>query len=135
MEHKLTQSGFGKIVLVLALCLIIAGCYYLFGYRNTHSPAAVAHKAAVAKQVAKVNKAKQLQTKLEAALQQAVTATPPDGNVDIAVYDNATGAVAHYTNVPSGSGNSCHHGQHLNYPYWKHCFGTTSRTASAVHDL
>ena len=101
MKSNLGQTGFGKVLIVLVLCLIIAGCYYFYGYRPSHTPKAIAHKAAVAKQAAKVNQAKQLETKLAAAWQQTVTATPPDGNVDIAVYDNATGAIAHYTNVPT----------------------------------
>jgi beta-lactamase class A len=104
MNRSLGQTGFGKVVIVLALCLVIAGCYYFFGYRKDHTPAAIAHKAAVAKQAAKVNHAQQLETKLVTAWKQTLTSTPPDGNVDVAVYDNGTGATAHYTNATTASG-------------------------------
>jgi len=97
MKRLTEQSGYAKLVAVLALCLVVAGCYYLFSYRPSHSAKTVAHKAAVAKQIAKIDKGKQLQTKLQAALQQVVTVTPPDGNVDLAVYDSTTGATVHFT--------------------------------------
>lgn len=96
------QSGFAKTVVVLVLCLVIAGGAYV-GLHSAHAnaPAVKAHKLAVAKQAAKVDKAKQLQAKLEAAWQQTLTTAPPDGNVDVALYDSTTGATAHYT---SGTG-------------------------------
>lgn len=99
MKNTSRRSGFSKRIVVLALFLITVGCFYFFSYHSSHSAAEVAHKVAIAKHLAQVNKANQL----EEAWKQAVAVSPPDGNVDIAVYDNATGAIAHYTNVPGNS--------------------------------
>jgi beta-lactamase family protein len=100
------QFGLTKRVVVVA-CLVVVAGYYL-GYRSVHSIAQhVAHNRAVAQQQAaeqaRAQKAAQLKSNLETAWRNALTATPPDGNVDVAVYDSATGATAHYTNAPSGT--------------------------------
>ena len=101
------QFGFSKRVLI-ALCLVVLGGYWV-GYHSVHTIAVQReHKAAVAKQQAaaaiKAQKAAALKTKLETAWRRTLLAAPPDGNVDAALYDNATGALAHYTNTPAGTG-------------------------------
>jgi beta-lactamase class A len=101
------QFGFSKKVLIL-VCVVVLGGYYV-GYHSVHTIAVRrAHKAAVAKQQAeaavKAQKAAALKGQLETSWQQALVAAPPDGNVDVAVYDSATGAMAHYTNTPPGTG-------------------------------
>jgi len=95
------QAGIVKKIVVV-LCLVAAGVYFV-GYRSVHVIAHdhTQHAIAVA-QVAKVNKANQLEAQLEAAWKKTLTANPPDGDVDIAVYDSGTGATAHYTNTTSG---------------------------------
>jgi len=101
------QYGLTKKVLIPLLCLVLAGGYYV-GYHSVHTIAQhVEHSRAVARQQAaaeaKAKKAAALKTQLTAAWQKVLTDTPPDGNVDVAVYDNATGAIADYTNAPSGT--------------------------------
>lgn len=96
------QNGYAKIVAVLVLSVIIASGTYV-GYRSAHAsaPLVKAQKASAVAQVVKVDEAKLLQTKLETAWKQTLASAPPDGNVDIAVYDSRTGATAHFVNQPS----------------------------------
>jgi beta-lactamase class A len=95
------QARIAKKVIVV-LCLVVLGVYYV-GYRSVHVIAHdhTEHSIAVA-QAAKVNKANQLESQLETAWKKTLTANPPDGDVDIAAYDSATGATAQYTNTTSG---------------------------------
>ncbi len=97
------QSGFvRKLALVLIAVAVIGG--YVFGYKSVKTVAdATAEKAEQAVQIAKIDEAKRLRGQLDTAWQQAVQADPPDGQFDIAVYDNATGAVTHYSNAPTGT--------------------------------
>jgi len=102
-----TQSGSVKKVVIVTSCFLLVVIYY-FGYKPVHSIAQhVVHNQAVARQQAaaatKAQKASQLEGKLTTAWRGVLTTTPPDGNVDIAAYDNATGATAEYTNAPSGT--------------------------------
>lgn len=84
--------------------LVVAGSCYYWGYHAVRAIRTEQHKKAVASQEAiKAAKAKKLQSQLETAWQNALTTTPADGYVDVAVYDNGTGMTAHYTNAPAGT--------------------------------
>ncbi|HEY4161274.1 MAG TPA: hypothetical protein VGM08_04385, partial [Candidatus Saccharimonadales bacterium] len=101
------QYGLAKKVLIPSLCLVLIVGYYV-GYHSVHTIAQhVEHNRAAAKQQAaaeaKAKKAAQLKGQLTAAWQKTLVATPPDGYVDVAAYDNATGATAEYTNAPGGT--------------------------------
>jgi len=95
------QLGFSKKFVVIVVCLVIIGGYF-FGYRSVHSTADSRKTKTAQTAVApapKANMTAEERSKLAVAWKQAVTATPPDGNFDIAVYDNATGATTHYSNA------------------------------------
>jgi len=92
------QSGFAKKIAIV-LCLVVVGVYFV-GYHSVH---VIAHDRSQQKVIAaKMNKANQLKSQLETAWKNTLTASPPDGDVDVAVYDSATGATAHYTNTTAG---------------------------------
>lgn len=101
------QYGLAKKVLIPLVCLVIAGGYYL-GSHSVHTIAQhVKHNRVVAQQqaaaAAKAKKAAQLKSQLTGVWQKVLADTPPDGNVDVAAYDNTTGATAEYTNAAAGN--------------------------------
>ncbi len=101
------QYGLTKKALIPLICLVLIVGYNV-GYHSVHTIAQhVEHSLTAAKQdaaaAAKAKKAAALKSHLTAAWQQVLTTTPPDGNVDVAVYDNTTGAIAEYTKAASGN--------------------------------
>ena len=91
------QIGSTKKLLTFVFLLVLVGGYFL-GYHTVHTKALdEKHHAAVVHQQQKVN----VQNELEAAWKKVLQATPPDGDVNIAVYDHATGATATYSNAAS----------------------------------
>jgi beta-lactamase class A len=96
------QFGATKKFIVVVCLVIIAG--FFLGYRSVHAvhEHEVTQKTKAAAQ-AKVNEAQQLQSKLVSGWQSYLATNKPDGNVDVAVYDSKTGALAHYTNAPAGT--------------------------------
>src|ERR1700761_373623 len=101
------QYGLAKKVLIPLVCLVLL-LAYLIGYHSVHTIAQhVNHSRAAAKQqaaaAAKAQKATALKGDLTSAWQKVLKDTPADGDVDVAAYDNATGATAEYTNAASGA--------------------------------
>jgi beta-lactamase class A len=91
------QMGYADKIVVAALCMIIAGGYFL-GYRPTHAKA-LEHKVIIAEQTVKTDQSSKEQSELTSAWKESLDSDPADGNVDVAVFDNDSDMTADYTNT------------------------------------